>query len=76
MGRLAEERDNLDEALEWVTRTYRLAVERDLPVLPQVKAHLARLRDKWGEDSFTQQWRGLTGSDPPADLDVDAGPVP
>jgi hypothetical protein len=50
-------------------------VDQDLPMLAQVKAHLARLRDRWGEDSFTQRWRGLTGSDPPSDLDGDTGSV-
>ena len=71
LGMVAEERDNLPEALEWAARTYQLALDNDLPVLVQVKYHLARLRDKQGEESFAQWWRDNMGSDPPADLDVD-----
>ena len=71
LGMVAEERDNLSEALEWTARTYRLALDHDLPVLVQVKSHLARLRDKYGEDSFAQWWRDNLGGDPPTDLDVD-----
>jgi len=72
LGMVAEARDDLVGALEWVARTYRLAVDHDLPALAQAKTHLARLRDKHGEDNFTGWWRGFTGGDPPTDLDVDA----
>ena len=75
LGMIAEEREDIPQALEWVARTYRLAVEHDLPLLVQVKAHLARLRDKYGEESFTLWWRGNTGSDPPSDLDVDTSAI-
>jgi len=71
LAMVAEERDNIPEALEWAARTHLLALDHDLPVLVQVKSHLARLRDKYGEENFDQWWRGYTGGDPPPDLDVD-----
>ena len=77
-GQLAmveEERGNLTGALEWAHRTYELAIDHDLPVLVQVKSHLARLRDSYGEDAFSQWWRGSTGGDPPTDLDVDTSTI-
>ena len=75
LARVEEDRGNLAEALSWAHRTYQLATDQELPVLTQVKAHLARLREKFGEAEFTQWWRGSTGGDPPTDLDVDAGPI-
>ncbi|MCH8107129.1 MAG: tetratricopeptide repeat protein [Chloroflexi bacterium] len=75
LAMVAEERENIPEALEWAARTYQLALDHELPVLLQVKSHLARLRDKHGEDSFAQWWRGFTGGDPPADLDVDTSHI-
>ena len=75
LAMVAEERENIPEALEWAARTYQLALDHELPVLVQVKSHLARLRDKHGEDSFTQWWRGFTGGDPPTDLDVDTSHI-
>ena len=75
LGMVAEERENILEALEWAARTYQLALDHDLPVLVQVKAHLARLRNKYGQEEFDQWWRGSTGSDPPTDLDVDTSHI-
>ena len=71
LGMVAEERNNLPEALEWTARTYQLAMGHELPVLVQVKSHMARLRDKYGEENFAQWWRDNLGGDPPTDLDVD-----
>ncbi|PKB79037.1 MAG: hypothetical protein BZY88_15420, partial [SAR202 cluster bacterium Io17-Chloro-G9] len=71
LGMVAEERQNLPEALEWTARTYRLALDYELPVVVQVKSHLGRLREKFGEESFAQWWQDNMGSDPPSDLDVD-----
>ena len=78
LGQLAmveEERGNLAASLEWARRVYQLALDHDLPVLVQVKAHLARLRDSFGEDAFADWWRGSTGGDPPTDLDVDTSTI-
>ena len=75
LGMVAEERGDLPGALEWAGRTYRLAVDHDLPLMTQVKAHLGRLRDKYGADQFTLWWQDYMGSDPPTDLDVDASGV-
>lgn len=78
LGQLAvveEDRENLPAALSWAHRTYRLAVDHELPVVSQVTSHLARLRDKLGEEEFLHWWRGNTGGDPPAGLDEDAGPI-
>ena len=58
-----------------LTRTYQLAASHDLPVMTQVKAHLNRLKEKFGEAEFAEWWRGATGGDPPDDLDVDAGGI-
>ena len=76
LGRLAEEQGDLANALEWVARTYRLAAEHQLPALTPAKAHLAALRDKYGEENFTSWWRGFAGTDPPEDLtgEDDAAP--
>ena len=86
LGMVAEERHNLPEALEWAARTYRLALDNP-PVsspsegedtgglLVQVKSHLARLRDKQGEESFGQWWRDNMGGEPPTDLDVDTSHI-
>ena len=78
LGQLAmveEDRGNLAEALSWAHRTYDLAIGHDLPVVVQVKAHLARLKEKYGEAEFAEWWRGATGGNPPDDLDVDAGGI-
>jgi hypothetical protein len=40
-------------------------------VLAQVKAHLARLKEKHGDDNFAAWWREFADEDPPTDLDVD-----
>ena len=75
LGMVAEEREDLNGALEWAARTYQLATEYELPVLIQVKAHLARLRDKYGEDNFGPWWLDFTGDEAPADLDVDTSGI-
>ena len=68
LGMVAEEQEDLPGALEWVARTYALAADHSLAVLPQTKSHLRRLRSKYGEDAFEAWWRGYMGSDPPSDL--------
>ncbi len=73
LGMAAEERGDLPGALEWVSRTYRLTLDHDLPMLAQVKAHLRRLRDKYGADRFTLWWRESMAGNPPADLEEDTG---
>ena len=78
LGQLAmveEDRGNFAEALSWAHRTYQLAIGHDLPVMTQVKSHLNRLKEKFGEAEFAEWWRGATGGDPPEDLDVDAGGI-
>ena len=75
LGMVAEEQDNLSGALEWATRTYQLVTEYELPVLIQVKAHLARLRDKYGEVEFGRWWLDFTGDEAPTDLDVDTSGI-
>ena len=75
LGMVEEERGNLPDALEWVARTYQLVNQYQLPMLVQVKAHLARLRDAMGEDVFRQWWRDNTGAEAPEDLDVDASEI-
>ena len=75
LGMVEEERGNLPDALEWVARTYQLVADYELPMLVQVKAHLARLRDSMGDESFAQWWRDNTGAEPPGDLDVDASEI-
>ncbi len=75
LGMVEEERGNLPDALEWVARTYQLVVQYQLPMLVQVKAHLARLRDAMGEDDFQQWWRDNTGAEAPEDLDVDTSEI-
>ena len=70
LGMVAEEREDVTGALEWVGQTYRLATEHNLPVLPQVESHLARLKSKLGEESFNDWWRGFMGNDPPTNLDL------
>lgn len=75
LGMIAEEQDNLTGALEWVVRTHQLATEHNLPVAVQVKAHLGRLRDKYGQDSFDTWWRNFTGEPAPTDLDVDVSTI-
>ena len=71
LGMVAEERDDIPEALLWAGRTYQLAQENNLQVLTQVKVHLARLKDKHGEDNFDQWWREFADEEPPTGLDVD-----
>ena len=76
LGMVAEERENITAALEWVARTWQLAADYNLPVVVQVKAHLARLRDKCGGvESFNQWWRDFTGEEPPEDLEVDTSGI-
>ena len=75
LGMIAEEQENIPGALEWVARTHQLAVDYDLPVGVQVKAHLARLRDKIGQEEFESWWRGFTGEEAPTDLDVDVSGI-
>ncbi len=75
LGMIAEETDNLTGALEWTARTYQLVTEYELPVLVQVKAHLARLREKYGEENFARWWLDFTGDEAPHDLDVDASGI-
>lgn len=75
LAMVAEERGELGSALEWVARTYRLAADHDLPMMTQIKSHLARLQEKYGSEEFVRWWQGHTGGDPPVDLDVDAGAV-
>ncbi|MBM11684.1 MAG: hypothetical protein CL759_06365 [Chloroflexi bacterium] len=72
LGMIAEERDDIPGALLWAGRTYQQAEGNNLPVLVQAKAHLARLRDKHGEENFAAWWREFAGEDPPTDLEVDA----
>ena len=71
LGMVAEERDDVPQALLWASRTYQLANSNNLQVLDQAKAHLARLKEKHGEEQFAAWWRDFTQEDPPADLDVD-----
>ena len=75
LGMVAEQQGDLPGALEWVARTYQLVMDYDLPVMIQVKAHLARLRDSYGEDNFVEWWRGHTGQEPPTELDVDTSEI-
>ena len=75
LGMVEEERGNLPDALEWVARTYQLVAQYQLPMLVQVKAHLARLRDAMGEEDFQQWWRDNTGAEAPGELDVDASEI-
>ena len=75
LGMIAEEQDDLQAALEWVARTHQLVVEHDLPVVVQVKAHLGRLRDKFGDQEFQKWWQEYTGEPAPTDLDVDTSTI-
>ena len=75
LGMIAEEQDDIPGALEWVARTHQLVLEHDLPVAVQVKAHLARLRDKFGDQSFQKWWQDYTGEPAPTDLDVDTSTI-
>jgi len=70
LGMVAEERDDIPGALLWAGRTYQLAESNNLQVLVQVKAHLARLKEKHGDDNFAAWWREFADEDPPTDLDV------
>ncbi|MFQ6026444.1 MAG: tetratricopeptide repeat protein [Dehalococcoidia bacterium] len=75
LGMVAEERENIGGALEWVARTYQLVTTYNLPVLIQVKAHMGRLREKYGEEDFNQWWQSFTGEAPPEDLEVDTSTI-
>ena len=75
LGMVAEQEGDLPGALGWVARTYQLVLDYNLPVMIQVKAHLARLRDSYGEENFVEWWRGHTGEEPPTDLDVDTSEI-
>lgn len=75
LGMVEEERGNLTDALEWVARTHQLVADYQLPMLVQVKAHLARLRERMGAAEFQQWWRDNTGADAPEDLEVDASGI-
>ncbi|MSQ06431.1 MAG: tetratricopeptide repeat protein [Dehalococcoidia bacterium] len=80
LAMIAEERGDLPHALEWAARTYRLASEYSSQgiggdLLLQVKSHLARLRDKYGQENFQEWWRGSVGANPPTDLDVDTSGI-
>ena len=75
LGMIAEEQDDLQGALEWVARTHQLVVEHDLPMAVQVKAHLGRLRDKFGDQGFQKWWQDYTGEPAPTDLDVDTSTI-
>ena len=69
LGMVAEDREDLPNALHWVALTYQLAADNGLPLLPQAKSHLARLRLKCGEDRFRSWWTSSVGSEPPDDLE-------
>ena len=58
-------------ALAWAGRTYQLASEHNLAVVGQARLHLARLREKHGQEAFAEWWRDFAGEDPPADLDAE-----
>ena len=75
LGMIAEEQGDLTGSLEWVARTYQMVVDYDLPIMVQVKSHLARLRDTFGEDEFSKWWQGFTGNDAPTDLEVDTSAI-
>ena len=75
LGMVAEEREDLEGALTWAARTYQLADSNNLPVLGQVRVHLARLRDKYGPDAFAAWWRNFAGEDAPDDLDAEEGVI-
>ena len=75
LGMVAEETDNIAGALEWTAKTYQLVTEYDLPVMVQVKAHLSRLREKYGEENFSRWWLDFTGDEAPVDLDVDTSGI-
>ena len=71
LGMVAEERGDIPSALLWAGRTYQLAESNELQVLVQVKAHLARLKEKHGQENFAAWWQDFAGEEPPTDLDVD-----
>ena len=75
LGMVAEEQDDVPGALEWVARTYQLAIDYNLPMVVQIKAHLGRLRDKHGQEQFEEWWRTYTGEEAPTDLDVDTSAI-
>ena len=71
LGMAAEERSDIEGALAWAGRTYQLASEHNLAVVGQARLHLARLREKHGQEAFAEWWRDFAGEDPPADLDAE-----
>ena len=71
IGMVAEQRDDIAGALLWAGRTYQMASANNLQVLAQVKAHLARLKEKHGEENFNAWWKEFAGVEAPTDLDVD-----
>ena len=76
LGMVSEQRDDIGGALLWAGRTYQLARTHNLPVLGQVRSHLARLRDKYGADDFGDWWRAFANEEPPDDLDPDPEGTP
>jgi tetratricopeptide (TPR) repeat protein len=75
LGMVAEDRDDIPGALLWTGRTYQLAESNNLQVLVQVKAHLARLKEKHGDENFAAWWQEFAREDAPSDLDVDSETV-
>ncbi len=66
LGHLAlmeEEQDNYPNALEYVAFAHQIAESNGLPQLPRVKAHLARLREKMGEDAYEEHWNRIIPSE-------------
>ena len=74
LGMVYEARADMPMALHWTGRTYQLARDNDLLVMSQVQAHLARLRNKYGEENFARWWREFSGEEPPANLDSGTEP--
>ncbi len=75
LGMVAEERGDLESALWWAGRTWQLAAEHKLSSLGQARAHLARLRGKYGAAEFGEWWQGFAGEDAPGDLEGEEGAV-
>ena len=75
LGMIAESQEKITAALEWATRTYDLAINHNLSVIVQVKSHLGRLRDTYGQENFKSWWLDFTGTEAPEDLDVDTSGI-
>lgn len=75
LGMVAEERGDLGGALGWAARTWQLSGEYGLSALGQARAHLARLRGKYGAAEFGEWWRDFSGEEPPGDLDGEEGAI-